>query len=44
MPLMLPIRLYQTGDAERYNSDYLKPTLLNDGRLMALGYSGAEAV
>ena len=31
--------LYQRTDAERYNSDSLKPTLLNDGRLMALGYN-----
>lgn len=28
-----------TRDAEhRYHSDYLKPTLLNDGRLIAMGY------
>lgn len=31
--------LYEKTDADRYNSDYLKPTLLNDGRLMALGYN-----
>jgi len=31
--------LIQKGDADRYNSDYLKPTLLKDGRLMALGYN-----
>ena len=29
---------YRKGDADRYHPDYLKPTLLNDGRLMALEY------
>lgn len=30
--------LHQKDEANRYNSDYLKPTLLSDGRLIALGY------
>ena len=30
--------LHQKGDAHRYDSDYLKPTLLSNGRLIALGY------
>ena len=30
--------LHRKEDAYRHNSDYLKPTLLDGGRLMALGY------
>ena len=30
--------LHRKEEAYRHNSDYLKPTLLDDGRLMALGY------
>ena len=30
--------LHQRDEEHRYNSDYLKPTLLQDGRVLALGY------
>ena len=30
--------LHRKEEAYRHNSDYLKPTLLDGGRLMALGY------